>query len=289
MVSDNPKTSVYDEERLLRRIEELSERADQLERDLARSHRLAMLGTLVGTIAHEFNNLLTPMMSYAQLALHDLDDKDLVCKALEKSLNTTDKAANITSALLGFTREGSNDTSCDVQHALDEALSCMARTPDKDGIRCAYKVDAGSMVSIQPIALQQVFLNLLLNACNAMRPSSGDLVIQALRSTWNTGSAEQGGGGCIEIRVQDTGHGMRPEIAEKIFEPFYSGTGDDEMPEGSGLGLTICKRLIEDAGGTISVQSTLGEGTTFTIRLPEVVGGQQHNSGSEPGPDQAAA
>ena len=84
MVSENPKTSVYDEERLLRRIDELSERASQLERDLARSHRLAMLGTLVGTIAHEFNNLLTPVMSYAQLALHDLDDRDLVSKALGK-------------------------------------------------------------------------------------------------------------------------------------------------------------------------------------------------------------
>ena len=145
----------------------------------------------------------------------------------------------------------------------------MARTPEKDGIYCVYNIDPELKVSIAPIALQHVFLNLLLNACRAMRPKSGDLLIETARSTWNTGQEEMNSRGCIEIRIQDTGHGMTPDMAEQVFEPFYSATIEDDLQEGSGLGLTICKRLIEDAGGTIAVESTINEGTVFTIRLPE--------------------
>ncbi len=296
MVSENPKTSVYDEERLLRRIDELGERAERLEKELARSHRLVMLGTLVGTIAHEFNNLLTPVMSYAQLALHDMDDKDLVSKALEKSLNTTDKAANIASALLGFTREGSDDSSCSVQSVLDEALTCMARTPEKDGISCTYEIEDGLRAGIQPIALQHVFLNLLLNACKAMRPKAGSLVIRGERSTWNPPTTtptrnpqhdQIKSSGGVAILVSDTGHGISQDIQNKVFEPFFSGVDENETPEGSGLGLTICKRLIEEVGGTISVQSTPGEGTTFSIMLPDGEAAAEH--GDDSASDRSAA
>lgn len=268
MVSENPKTTAYDEERLLRRIDELIERSNHLEKELARSHRLALLGTLVGTIAHEFNNLLTPVMSYAQLALHDLDDKDLVVKALEKSLNTTDKAANIASALLGFSREGTGEASCPVQAALDEALVCMARTPEKDGIRFETDIQEGICAAIQPISLQQVLLNLLLNASKAVRPRHGLIRVSAACSTWNIEAPERKKqGACVVLRVEDTGRGIPEDSVGKVFEPFYTGFDLTDPNAGCGLGLTICKRLIEDAGGTISVASTEGEGTTFTILL----------------------
>lgn len=252
------------QEQLLRRVDDLARRCRELERDLERSHRLAMLGTLAGTIAHEFNNLLTPMMSYAQLALSDPDDRALVTKALTKAVDTTEKAAQISSSLLGFIRDDGAAADADVESVIHEAIACAARSPEKDGIRVRVVVEPGCRAAMRPVALQQVLLNLILNARQAMSPGGGELDIVAECSTLNTAPG-------VEITVRDTGAGIPPGVMERIFEPFntgHGGGGGEAGMGGTGLGLSICKRLVDEAGGGIEVHSTEGQGTCFTLYLP---------------------
>lgn len=251
---------------LLARLNDLSAKLAESQEHLAHAQRLATLGTLCGAIAHEFNNMLTPVLSYAQLALQSPDDRELVQKALQKVVENTEKAATICSSLLGFIREDSQPQSVDIALCVSNTLSCLGRDLAKDGIRLECRIADGLAAAIRPVALQQVLLNLILNAVQAMKPSPGTLSIDAHRSTWkhSDGTVESG----VEIAVGDTGCGIPPELLDRIFEPFVRARKPGTMEPGTGLGLAICRRLVTDAGGTITVESKAGTGTTFTIRLP---------------------
>ncbi|MEC9373733.1 MAG: HAMP domain-containing sensor histidine kinase [Planctomycetota bacterium] len=237
----------------------------ELRAQLDRANRLATLGATVGAIAHEFNNILTPVMSYAELALSDPADRDLAQKALRKAAQGAEKAAQISRALLGFSTGGAtHDGKADVANAVEEALLCLARDPAKNGIRLTVDVEHALCAAIRPIALEQILLNLILNANEAMKRQGGSLTIEAC-STWNTHDER-----ACRITVADTGPGIPDEIRSRLFTPFTTSRrpeGTRSYTGGAGLGLAICKQLIEAAGGTIDVEST-SRGTTFTITLP---------------------
>lgn len=250
-------------------IAQLRDRAQRLERQLIRMHRLATLGTLAGSVAHEFNNILTPVLSYAQLAMASPDDSELSAKALRKAADGTERAAKIASSMLGFIREGESDSSCSVRSVIEDTLGCLARDPAKDGIDVVIDAPVDLQVRISPIALQQVLLNLVLNAIEAIRPKQGRIEIRASRSersTWNT-SGETAGG--VEIHVRDSGRGVPLEILDRVFEPLVSARFDEGSRRGTGLGLSICRTLIQEASGSIELQSAPNEGSTFTITLAE--------------------
>ncbi|HBS29528.1 MAG TPA: hypothetical protein DEB06_08790 [Phycisphaerales bacterium] len=267
--------------------------------DWGQIQRLVTLGTLAGSIAHEFNNILTPVLSYAQLAQSSPDDRDLVNKALRKASEGAEKAAEIASAMLGLIRDGDGAASCSVAEAAREALGCLARSPEKDGVRIEIDIPETLAVIMRPVALQQVLLNLLLNALDAVRQRSG--VIRVCEgspdcSTWNipnaSGPGKSSGGipggngngsrkahavplveGMAVIRVSDNGCGISAAQMGRLFEPFRSVKGAGSTRSGTGLGLAITKRLIEEAGGRIAVESAVGEGTTFSLLLPRAAPG----------------
>lgn len=249
--------SRFDDERLAGRIGDLSDEIRRLESEVERSHRLATLGLLSGSIAHEFNNVLTPVLSYAQLALASPEDRELQQKALKKCVEGTQKAAQIASAMLGFVRDEESDTAADVAIVVREALLCLGRDLQKEGITVDIGIPAGIRLQIRPVALEQVLLNLILNAIEAIRPSIGVLRISARREV---------DVGVIEVR--DSGRGMSTELAARVFEPFVTSGAKEGRRMGTGLGLTICKRLVEEAGGSIAVRSEAGKGTVFAIRIP---------------------
>lgn len=260
-MQSRPNTA-FDEERLLHRIDELLSQVRHLESEVERTHRLATLGLLSGSIAHEFNNILTPVLSYAQLALAAPEDGDLCQKALRKSVDGTQKAAQIASAMLGFIREDMSEPTADVRAVLEESLQCMGRDLQKEGIDLEIAVPRGARVVMRPVALEQVLINLILNAVEAIRPGSGRLRI----STCSTGNSAD----CarLKIDIEDSGRGMSAELAATIFQPFVSSGAKEGRRTGTGLGLTICKRLVEEAGGTIGVSSEVGKGTVFSVTLP---------------------
>ena len=248
-------------EQLLKHFEQLEAQFQQLRDGLTHSHRLATLGTIASMIAHEYNNILTPVISYAQLALSDPDDAALMRKAVEKALAGAERAAKISSSVLGFTRETDDKDIAHLPETIDEAISCLGRDLAKDGITLTVDVP-DVLVAIAPLNLQQVMLNLVLNARKAMN-HGGQLRI--------TGNQE---GAHVRLQVSDTGPGIPAEIRDSLFEPFVTRHADapdaGSEGKGTGLGLCICRELIRGAGGEIEVESPPNEGATFRLTLLKV-------------------
>lgn len=259
----------------------LRDQIADLEAQLARTERLATLGSMSGAIAHEFNNILTPLLSYAGLALSNLHNPDLVRKALEKSIQSAERAGQVADALLGSVRAGEkSDASCGVRDTIHAALSSLVRPPMTDGIEVLIDVPSDLRVAMTPGALHQVLLNLILNSCDAMRPGPGTLAFSATRSVLpeigifreksNIDRTNQLRS-MVLLRVVDTGPGMSVELASRVFDPLFSTktpTGQKQQG-GSGFGLTVCRRLVQQVGGDITLRSEAGIGTSFALRLPE--------------------
>lgn len=248
-------------EQLLAELEQLETQLGQLREGLAQSHRLATLGTMASVIAHEFNNILTPVISYCQLALGDAADEKLRQKALIRALEGSQKAAEICSSMLGFARDDDGPNITQLSQAIDDVFTCLARDPKRDGIDVRINVDPSIHLAITPVAIQQVLLNLVLNARQAMHRNGGILAVSA--------STIEGDASCVRITVADTGPGIPPDLLPDIFKPFVTRRDNAaSIEKGTGLGLAICHDLIKRAGGAITVESS-DAGAIFTIELPQ--------------------
>lgn len=250
-------------------VQNLQQRIDLLQESLTQQQRLATLGMVTSVIAHEFNNILTPMISYTRYAMSAKGDEELRDKALAKALTGAEKLAAISQSLLGFAR-GDQSTTANVKHAVQETLTCLSRDLSKDGITLTLNLPDDLGVAMNAGQLQQVLMNLIVNARSAMISQNARggrrLTIEASLIKRNK---------IVEIRVTDTGPGIDPEVLPHIFEPFFSTKNTEDRPGGeplprggTGLGLTICQELINAAGGTVRVESTPGSGTSFFLELP---------------------
>jgi signal transduction histidine kinase len=266
----------------------LQGRIDQMQEHLAQQNKLATLGMVTAVLAHEFNNILTPMISYTKYALGDKGDEALRNKALHKALSGAERLANISTSLLGFAR-GDESVSADVAGAVSETLACLSRDLGKDGITLTVEVEAGLKVAMNGGQLQQVLMNLIVNARSAMLGTDG-----CVEGGVIVGGRGRGRGGVkrlvvtgkvikrgkiAEIRVSDTGPGIPEGLRGRVFEPFFStkrekpgetgAAAEEGLPRGgTGLGLTICQELVAAAGGTIREEGEAGKGAVFVIEVP---------------------
>jgi len=229
---------------------------DALREQLRKAQRLATVGTMTAMVAHEFNNILTPIVNYARLARKN---PDLVDKALDRMASGGTRAGDICRALLDVTRPASPPQPCRLTQLLRDTLDAMARDPAKDGIDLHIDVPEDFTVTTQAVELQQVLLNLLINARTALLASQGTRRIEI--------SARSDGDSAV-LRVADNGPGIAPENLERIFEPFFTTKPSDDDSEGYGLGLAFCREVLRDLGGEITVESATGRGATFILRLP---------------------
>jgi two-component system NtrC family sensor kinase len=229
------------------------------------SQRLATIGTIAAVIAHEFNNLLTPIVSYSQFALQSAEsespDLELIKKALSKAFQSSSKAGKICASMLSLARGEVTFGDVSIQKLIDEVLLVLARDPQKDGIALRVQVQPDLLVYGDAVQLEQVMLNLMINARQAMLGKGGSLTVKA---------ATVEGSGELRIQVIDTGPGIPEKLLPKIFQPFFTtkGTAKKGEAKGTGLGLAICKEIIEHHKGRIEVESVVGKGTTFNIYLP---------------------
>ncbi len=258
-----PRTNAHPEqlahvEQLLDHFEQLETQFQVLRDGLTHSHRLATIGTIASMVAHEYNNILTPIITYAQLALSRPDDHDLLIRAVQKALSGAERAASISASMLGFAREDDSSKTADLPGVIEDAVACLGRDPAKDGI--TLTIQTPQVTAAMPaLNLQQVFVNLLLNARQAMRRKGGRITI--------TGRVVDHS---VYLAVSDTGPGIPPHIMETLFEPFVTSRDETTGSErkGTGLGLCICRDLMRKAGGSIEVSSEPGQGTTFHLCLP---------------------
>jgi signal transduction histidine kinase len=246
-------------EQLLEHFEQLETQFQQVRDGLTHSHRLATLGTIASVIAHEYNNILTPIMSYAQYALSPDAEEAMMRKALEKALLGCERAAKISSSLLGFAREADEQHVARLPEAISEAVGCLARDPARDGIELIIDVP-DVLIAISPLNLQQVLLNLMLNARKAMHRTGGTLRISGFED-----------GSVVRVAVADSGPGIPEPIMDRLFEPFVTHRIDQGEAvgerQGTGLGLCICRELLRNAGGSIAVESK-PSGATFHLTVP---------------------
>jgi len=247
---------------LHKRVQVQEHQNKTLKSQLAQLQPLVSMGTVSYMIAHEINNLLTPLKSYATLARTNLDDKALTDKALGKVVTNCDRASKIMGSMLALANgETQEKTATRLRSLVEEIFAGLCRDFTKDGITVEIQIPDDLEVWGIPVQVQQVLMNLILNARDVMLARGGVLTIRA-----------SDGGASIEIEVADTGGGIEPGNLKNIFDTFFT-TKSDKGPaagrSGAGIGLAFCKMIVDGHGGCISVESEPGRGTTFKITLPK--------------------
>jgi signal transduction histidine kinase len=240
--------------------DQLREENQALREQLAHAQRLASLGELASTTAHEFNNVLMTILNYAKLGLRHKDEASRD-KYLDKIHAAAQRAAKITSTVLGSARNRSGDfEATDLVQLVDDALVLLERELQKYRIHLEKQFQPVPAIWAAGNQIQQVLLNLLTNARQAM-PGGGTLLLKI---------AHDRASDLVELTVRDTGCGIPPDKLPRIFEPFFTTkSGPDASGKGgTGLGLSACRTIIEAHRGRIRVESAIGKGTAFIIKLP---------------------
>lgn len=241
----------------------LEQQLIHLEQQLIQAQKLTALGTLVSTTTHEFNNVLMTIINYAKLGLRNTDEASRT-KALEKILAAGNRAAKITNGILSHARNRSGGMEpTDLTVIVEDTLVLLERELQKHRVSVEQKLSPVPKVTANPNQVQQVLMNLVINAQQAM-PDGGRLLLGLRHDTVT---------GMVELSVRDTGCGMTPEVLHRIFDTFFTtkSGADDAGRGGTGLGLAACRHIIEAHHGKIRVESAPGKGTLFTIKLPAIV------------------
>jgi PAS domain S-box-containing protein len=247
----------------------------QLEAQFLRTQRLESLGTLASGIAHDMNNILTPILAAAQLLplkLTNLDERSTsLLRMLEESAR---RGSNLVQQILSFAR-GSDGSRSSVQiaHILAEVIRVARQTfPKSIHISINLPDTELQLITADGTQLHQVLMNLLINARDAM-PNGGDLQITAenlvLDETYAPLNVNAKAGSYVMITVADNGTGIPPEILDRIFEPFFT---TKESGKGTGLGLSTTLGIVKSHGGFVNAYSDVGRGTCFKIYLPAAAG-----------------
>lgn len=238
---------------------ELRTALDRLQRELISQHRLALLGTISAMVAHEFNNLMTPALAYAHEAVRS-DDAALKQKALERVLRQTERAVTIARKLLELSHAAAPRVEpCLLAEVVSDAILSASRPFDKDGIELTVEIDDDVQVLAERLLLEQVLLNLLLNARQALRGRPGRISV--------TGRAS---GDRVLIEVSDNGEGIPREEIEQRLNPFLASTALAEPADWQrvGLGLNVCRTIVQVQGATIQAVPRDGAGCTFQLFWP---------------------
>lgn len=243
-------------ERLIQRNEETRKLLEKTN-ELAHHQRLETIGTLTASIAHEFNNLLTPIMGYSILTLEGLPDGcDDLADNVSEIYEASRKAKNIVSRLNDLSRRSDEEhfTALSLPNLVEKALNVAAPALPARVSTALNKPETDLIVSGSETKLSQLLLNLILNAYHAMETTGGTLTLAL--------SAEEE---FAVVRVQDEGIGIPEEALPLIFEPFFT---TKESGRGTGLGLAIVHQIVQAHHGDIKVHSITGQGTTFILSLP---------------------
>jgi two-component system, NtrC family, sensor kinase len=233
---------------------------EELEAELRQVRRMAALGELVSTTTHEFNNILTTIINYAKLGLRHKDEASRD-KALTKILAAAGRAEKITNSVLGMARNrGHERIPTDLANLIESSLVLLEREMQKYRIQVVTQFEPSPPALACGNEIQQVLLNLLTNARQAMTRGGQIIIRVAPDQAANT----------VDLTVRDTGSGMPPEVLPRIFDRYFTTKqGPDASGKGgTGVGLATCREIIEAHQGKIRVESTVGVGTAFTIKLP---------------------
>ncbi len=261
---------------ILAAARDLTERR-RLEQQLLQSTKLEAVGRLAGGIAHDFNNVLTSIRGHCQLALEDLHQSDPLSRELEEIDRSAERAARLVRQLLAFSRRQILTPSAVRPTDVVEGMRLMLeRLIDENVVMSVTADEDVGHVHVDPGQLEQVILNLVINARDAM-PQGGDLRLRLRNERITTASRDVSDeiepGSYICLSVEDDGSGIPTEVLPKIFEPFFT---TKPMGKGTGLGLSTVYGIVKQSRGHIDVWSEPGRGTRIDVRLPRVDDEAEH-------------
>ena len=221
---------------------------------LTQADKLSGMGTLAAGIAHEMNNPLYSIMGFTEAILEEKQISKIQPLA-QKVLDRSKHMASVILNLSGYVRTNDQDAmkEVDVNERLEAATEMALMASYTDDIDLEKNFGSVSSIQAKPEEIQQVFLNIISNAVQAME-GKGKLILSSQQNN-----------GFIVVQIRDTGPGIPPEYISKVFDPFFT---TKEQGEGTGLGLNVVHRVVNQYGGNIKIESEPGEGTTFVISFP---------------------
>jgi two-component system, NtrC family, sensor kinase len=245
-----------------RELNELQQELANLRQQLDQSQRMAMIGELTSTTTHEFNNLLMTILNYAKLGLRHKDEPTRD-KSLQRILDAANRAAKITGSILTMARSRNGQLeNTQLRPLVEDALMLLEREFRKYRVGLEHKLDETPEVMANASQMQRLLLNLLVNARQATAEGGQVKVLLQYDSEQKE----------VVLSIRDTGTGISPEVLPRIFDPYFTTkSGPDASGKGgNGIGLASCKEIVDSHQGRIRVESSLGKGTAFIVRLPAI-------------------
>ena len=266
--------AIYDDENRVREILcvgiDVTEKW-QLEKRLAQAQKMEAIGTLAGGIAHDFNNILSAILGYTELSLIDIPYDSAIRGNLKQVLKAGNRAKELVQQILTYSRQREREMQpVKINLIVNEALKLLrASLPSTIEIQNSIKSDLA--VFSDPTNIHQVIMNLCTNAGYAMQEKGGLLQVHLEDVELDANFVKQNPdlipGKFVRLTVSDTGHGMSPEVMERIFDPFFS---TKKKGEGTGMGLSVVHGIVKSHGGAITVDSTPGRGSVFKLYFPAI-------------------
>ena len=242
----------------------------RLEDQLQQAQKMEAVGTLAGGIAHDFNNILSVIIGYTELILMNGNVDSEVKQNLKEIFNASKHARDMVKQILAFSRQSKNERKpIQVRHIVKEALK-MLRASLPATIKIQQKIEKNTgVIEADPTQFHQVLMNLCTNAAHAMHEKDGVLEISLSNIDWDQNAdarpPELQPGPYLKLSVSDTGDGIHPEAQDQIFEPYFT---TKEKGEGTGLGLAVVQGIIKSHNGAVTIESQVGQGSTFHVYLP---------------------
>ena len=266
------QTLIKMNEELKKEIDErigAQEGKQKLEAALLQGQKLQAMGTLASGIAHDFNNILYAIIGYVEMARDDVEKNTLIYNNLGKVLDATSRGQELVSRILAFSRRQHHQFDViNIDTTIESALALLRPTIPAS-VMIVFKATANPFILGNQTQIHQVIVNLINNAVDAMDgEGSIDLVVSHIESNdaLLKEFPEAKKQNYCKIDMIDSGQGMDQHTIERIFEPFYT---TKEVGKGTGLGLSIVHTIVKEHKGEVKVESQLGQGTKFTILLPE--------------------
>ena len=243
----------------------------QLEKRLAQAQKMEAIGTLAGGIAHDFNNILSAVLGYTELSLIDIPQDAAVRKNLKQVLKAGGRAKELVQQILTYSRQREREMQpVKINLIVNEALKLL-RASLPSTIQINNSIKSNLAVMSDPTNIHQVIMNLCTNAGHAMQENGGLLEVSLTDVDIDADFAKHhpglNPGKFVRLTVGDTGYGMSPEVIERIFDPFFS---TKKQGEGIGMGLSVVHGIVKSHGGTLTVDSTPGQGSVFKTFFPAI-------------------